>query len=931
MDKWVELKLNGSWVDITDRVRGNGKITISRGKANEQSAFTPNRCTFNINNANGDFSDINQNGPYFGLIGPNTEMRVLTQRVRDTFTRTVANGMGTTDSGQTYTITGTAANFDITGSAFTLVTSTTAQAATLGLFGDVEIRASMTASADTFMGLTKRMANGDRITAYIDTAGNGINVSRITGGSTYFPLTPYTSQTDTTLTTGVSYTMILSISEIIKVKVWLTADPEPDDYQISFWADMTEGTTEDLMAPRNLDIQQGAVGMFAQAGAGSQTVTFDNFSAREIRFHGEIAAWPPEWDNTGRDAIVRIEANGPSRRLNVRNSPVYSPMRRSILGTIYEPLTASYFPLENDGVGGARYRNAIKDAPDAFMIGIMNPGQYSGFPGSDPIHVAAQDRSGFTSTVVNSKVDMNENINFQCLMFIPEAGLPVTTEIVNIAINSSITDHWVIIYSNTNGGELKVRGIDSEYGVLVDTGLTQFGDTGVNGRQFSLFLGIQDDGAIGYNIILRVAFIDENGDYTQHGTVDNVPSGFGGKPVEMTVKTDTGGAIGHLEIGTWDSNTVATSNPQITFFSTPYHRGIAAYQGEASVARFLRLCAEEGVWGQALTDYDTLTPICNDMGPQPRASFMSLIQDVETAEHGLLYEARDTVGYSLRTAYALWNREPVAEYDYSLKHFSGSMRPTNDDLFFKNSITVGRPSGQRSQPYQVETGRKSVDLIGEWRGDYTFNYYPPSDDGNQAQWHLRILSWDEQRIPNAQFELHRDPFTASAALSLSTSMLATGRVLQISNGPIWLQQGTITELVVGETEVIDNLTRTITANTVPYGPHKVAVFEAVDVSVGFRLGWDDAKLSGAHNASTTTLSVEKTTGAFTLGAEPDSHLPFYVIVDSEVMSVTNVTGTGPFSFTVTRAQRGTVAKTHADDAAVLPYDFPVIGLAKKLN
>lgn len=925
IDKWVELKLAGDWTDITDRVRGSAKINITRGKANEQSGFSPSRCSFIINNVDGDFSDVNQSSPYFGLIGPNTEIRVLTKRIVDTFTRTVSNGMGTGDSGQTYTITGTAANFDVTGSAFTLVTSTTSQAATTGLFGDVHIRAKMSASADTFMGLTKRMSNGDRISAFIDTALDEVRVSRITDGEQYNP-GGYSTYTGMTFATDTAYWMILAIDEMVKVKVWEDGDAEPDDWQLAFWTDMTFNTNEDQLAPRNLTRQQGAVGMFAQSLASSETVTFDDFSAVEIRFHGEIPSWPPEWDNTGQDAYVRIEANGVTRRINTRSAPNYSPIRRSILGGLYRPLTGSYYPLEEQAASSL-IRNAIKNAPDATMIGSMRGGGFSGIPGSDAIHVADAHRSGFMGSIDNDVVDMTGAVNFNCLYHVPEDGLPETEVIFGVSVpgSTSVADRWEISYSNSNGGMLRLRSISDSFGAIYDSGDLLFGD-GVNGRAFALTFGLNQDG-IGYDIRCAVTYIDANGDFANHGNLDTAV-GTVGKPTEFFVKTDIGGAIGHITFGTWDASTSLRKHPQLLAQSTPFERGVAAYQGESTMSRFIRLCMEEGVWGQSTVDYDTLTPTCNDMGPQPRGTFMSLLQEVEVAEHGILYEPRDCIGYGLRTAYSLWNREALTNFDYSDAVFSGQLRPTNDDQFFKNSITVGRPSGARSQLFEVTSGRSSVDNRGEYRADPVINFHPITDDNNQAEYTLRFLSWDEQRIPTMQFDLHRDELS-DEELALYVSMMDIGRVVTASSLPVWMQQGTVSEMIMGYTETIDNLTRTIVANTVPSGPYRVYVHEGTNTLTGFRLGWTDAKLSGSHNNSTTSLTVDKASGAFETGS--DANFPYYIQVDYEVMEVTNITGSGPYTFTVQRGQRGTLAASHADDAAVLPYDFPVIGLAKRLN
>lgn len=72
----VELFLGSAWVDISPFVFYQSKIRIVRGKPNETSRIQPQTCTFVINNRDGRFSPRNPLGPYYGLIGRNTPVRV---------------------------------------------------------------------------------------------------------------------------------------------------------------------------------------------------------------------------------------------------------------------------------------------------------------------------------------------------------------------------------------------------------------------------------------------------------------------------------------------------------------------------------------------------------------------------------------------------------------------------------------------------------------------------------------------------------------------------------------------------------------------------------------------------------------------------------------------------------------------------------------
>lgn len=72
----VELFLGEQWVDITSYVYYRDMITITRGRRDEATQTDPSSCRFTVNNRDGRFSPRNPTGPYYGLIGRNTPVRV---------------------------------------------------------------------------------------------------------------------------------------------------------------------------------------------------------------------------------------------------------------------------------------------------------------------------------------------------------------------------------------------------------------------------------------------------------------------------------------------------------------------------------------------------------------------------------------------------------------------------------------------------------------------------------------------------------------------------------------------------------------------------------------------------------------------------------------------------------------------------------------
>jgi hypothetical protein len=75
----VELRVDGSWVNITSRVMvrdSGGSIQITRGQSAEGQQPTPGSARFQLNNRDGLFSTGNAMSPYWGKIGRNTQVRI---------------------------------------------------------------------------------------------------------------------------------------------------------------------------------------------------------------------------------------------------------------------------------------------------------------------------------------------------------------------------------------------------------------------------------------------------------------------------------------------------------------------------------------------------------------------------------------------------------------------------------------------------------------------------------------------------------------------------------------------------------------------------------------------------------------------------------------------------------------------------------------
>lgn len=75
----IEMYLSGAWVDITSYVMvrdDNGNIAVTRGRRDEGSTAEQQTLTMTLNNRDARWSPRNPSGPYYGVIGRNTPLRV---------------------------------------------------------------------------------------------------------------------------------------------------------------------------------------------------------------------------------------------------------------------------------------------------------------------------------------------------------------------------------------------------------------------------------------------------------------------------------------------------------------------------------------------------------------------------------------------------------------------------------------------------------------------------------------------------------------------------------------------------------------------------------------------------------------------------------------------------------------------------------------
>jgi len=158
-DTRIEMYLStAGWTDITTDVYNRDGVTISRGYTSERTdgAATPQTCSFTLDNRTGQYTPSNPLGQWFRQFGVNTALRVSTGLIADTFTRTTSNGWGTADTGEAWSVNGTAADFSVssgTGKHTISAANTTRFSYLPGLlFRDVDVTATVATNVTSMAG-----------------------------------------------------------------------------------------------------------------------------------------------------------------------------------------------------------------------------------------------------------------------------------------------------------------------------------------------------------------------------------------------------------------------------------------------------------------------------------------------------------------------------------------------------------------------------------------------------------------------------------------------------------------------------------------------------------------------------------------------------------------------------------------------------------
>lgn len=625
------------------------------------------------------------------------------------------------------------------------------------------------------------------------------------------------------------------------------------------------------------------------------------------RFYGEISAWPARWDTSGADAHVLLEAAGVLRRVLTGTEPVSTALKSYLLGT--SPIT--YWPLD-DGEGSTTGAAAAgtymnypwsKTAPVVCTYGTGVLGSHLA-PG---LRINDTNTSTGVGTFYGYCFGSDTTPDALCWEFVYKtdpaiaAGVSMSAWSVEprVTASSGSIDIWKIQFRPDANDDIRLTVIlDSESDTPTTVNLAD-----------SAPLAALTDGEL-HHVRLHLAQDGADVDYTVYVDGVSVISGTrashtlrASRSVDVLYDRQVGDdmmVLGHLIV--WEN---AANIPPIATTSGLAH----GFSGETAAARFLRLCDEAGVDGQASGVVADSMP----MGLQYEDYFSNQLLEIEATDRGLLFESRSSFSLRYRTRANLYNQAPQATLDYLAGDLAPPFEPIEDDQGIRNDVFAQRREGS-SYRATLGTGPLSVqdppNGVGRYKDEIQVNIETDDMLPPIAGWLLSLGTVDEARYPRVAVDIAKLHITnPDLAFSLITNV-DIGWPIAITGAADTFIYDDVKLLVLGYTDTFDAYGWRIVFNCVPYSPYEVGELNLADTRL------DPGTSTTLAEDLTTTETGADVTVAGPLWSTSGGDYPLSIMIGGEEMTVIAVSGaSSPQTFTVTRSVNG-VVKTHLTGAAV---------------
>lgn len=861
-----------SWgvpVDASSYLRrgqdGGQPITYSGGQQDESSTTDPGVMNLTLDNRTGIWSTDNAEGTYYGLLDVGTPIMMGVVAGADSYTRT-ASSLGTSTSGQGYTVSGALWSTSGSAAVFTAASANLAALATMDNTGvrDFDATVTMTAPAAIATGasmvaslVAKQDASNYMMFAldFGTSSDLDVHIQRVGGaGSSIL------ADVDAgfTYTASAQFKMRAQrVGPTYRVKVWAAADAEPATWQAT--------ATDTSILPGDIGLLGWRV--VGNTNVGSLTVQFDDFQVIGWEFIGSVNSWPVRWDKTGNNSWAPIQASGILMRLRQGGArlDLQSPLYRQLHSLSYK---TGYWPLE-DQPGATRFASDVAINQPASYDNIT-PGATQGPDGGG---LAATLGSGTTGVVVCKVARPNGGTGFAVMWLARLSSLPPA--LANVLQIRALGGASFWEFYIDNAGTFSTKALD------VDRATLSSGSSASSVDPTEWVAYQLETEIVGANTTWSMIWhqVGETSYYSQTGS-------FAGTAVPKAVKIRIGSidgmSIGHVWAGT----------NALPFVTDTFSLVSSGWEGELASDRALRVAGEAGI-PIVVEDGDSVA-----LGVQGSSTSLDVIQAAADAEFAIL--AEQGAGLYWRPLAARYNQAVDIALSVASGHLDEAPEPIRDDQKLVNVFTASRDGGSSA----TATDDTSVARSGRRPGSGAFNVHSDDVLPYQASWRTAIGTRSGLRWPRIRLNLSRSP-----------SLVAVWRKRPIA--PRVTVATGLTQVKGREPDVI------------AYGfqatldPEVWAVeLNCADATV-FDVAEADAERAdtagatiGAVSSSATTLVVTTATGpTFTTAG---GAYPLDVNVEGERITLGSAPGgaSSPQTFTgVTRSVNG-VSKSHAAGAVI---------------
>lgn len=914
----------GIWTNITQyayqRAGDSPPVTITHGRADESSQVNPATMTMELNNRDGRYTVRNPAGPYFGKLTRNTPVRASVP-AQSSYLRLE-------NDATSYASCPASSGIEIT--------------------GDIDMRIDIRPTTYLPSVLAVRYDGGNWSWVWLllgtgqmqwwwQDAGTN---SHYVASTVPIPVGRIALRATLALATGtITFYTAPSISgswtqlgaPVVSGATSLTGGTSP--IQIGYSAayasaygyqslqgrvlgfQLLSGIGGTLKASPDFTAQTPGSTSFADAQGNTWTLNDTaEISGRDYRFHGEMSSLPVTWDNTGKDVWVPAQAGGLLRRLGQGNDPVDSAIKRALLARTGTLAVHQYWPCE-DLQGSTAIGSAVS-GPLMNLAGGTGDGQVTtsgpAFAASSAFLCSAALPTLNGSTWYGQVPRYTSNGNL-VLRFLLKLGTVQAQTLIRIITSGTCQEFslqvtaagFFQLVGNTVGGT----------NLFTTVAITSPAGGSYSGQQQWVSMELTP----GTGSTINVALITlQPGGASAFGTTYATFSGVIGNAQAIYVNpaggfTDT--VAGHFSVQSgWE-----------TMYNL--QQPLNAWQGELAANRFARLCSENGIAARIYGPPSSTAA----MGAQAPQTLTQLLQEIEDADRGQIFEPRQVLGLGYRPQAALYNQAAAVTIDYSQAQLGGGadeLKPTYDDQFTRNDITVQRASGNvsgASYRYILNDGSPmSISAppagVGDYNDSKTVNVQADTQLPDEASWMVHVGTVNEARWPALPVNMAR---AAVAGIYWAVLGADIGDYAAVINPPGQLPPDPVKQLIWGSREELGGFHYMILWNCVPESPYETGIF---DDPVYGRADTDGSTLNAAIGTTDTTMQVATTDPTTPLWTTAAADFPFDVAIDGERITVTNITGaSSPQAFTITRSVNG-VVRAHLAGADVRLWFPPVYAM-----